>query len=176
MLARLWQGCACDTEALKQNCATSPSKCIFLYFHSTFVEMLEFEGIYIYIYILFHAFKFLLAHTVLLQCSHGRPGHTSPGQDWGMEEDSQSAGQRPCQRSARRGHYLLIHVVNAQPLVNSCLYLFFIFLWTEYKRSRQEIKRKSLDTMKLQKKARKGETLTQTHSFGEFGDTRLTGW
>ena len=28
---------------------------------------------------------------------------------------------------------------------------------TEYKRSRQEIKRKSSDTMKLQKKARKGE-------------------
>lgn len=27
----------------------------------------------------------------------------------------------------------------------------------EYKRSRQEIKRKSLDTIKLQKKARKGE-------------------
>lgn len=31
------------------------------------------------------------------------------------------------------------------------------FLSTEYKRSRQEIKRKSLDTIKLQKKARKGE-------------------
>lgn len=31
------------------------------------------------------------------------------------------------------------------------------FCPTEYKRSRQEIKRKSLDTIKLQKKARKGE-------------------
>ena len=30
-------------------------------------------------------------------------------------------------------------------------------LLTEYKRSRQEIKRKSLDTIKLQKKARKGK-------------------
>lgn len=30
---------------------------------------------------------------------------------------------------------------------------------TEYKRSRQEIKRKSLDTIKLQKKARKGEKI-----------------
>lgn len=33
----------------------------------------------------------------------------------------------------------------------------FAFLPSEYKRSRQEIKRKSLDTIKLQKKARKGE-------------------
>ena len=33
------------------------------------------------------------------------------------------------------------------------------FLFTEYKRSRQEIKRKSLDTIKLQKKARKGEEM-----------------
>lgn len=33
----------------------------------------------------------------------------------------------------------------------------FDLLSTEYKRSRQEIKRKSLDTIKLQKKARKGE-------------------
>lgn len=35
--------------------------------------------------------------------------------------------------------------------------MFFFFYSTEYKRSRQEIKRKSLDTIKLQKKARKGE-------------------
>lgn len=35
------------------------------------------------------------------------------------------------------------------------------FLFTEYKRARQEIKRKSLDTIKLQKKARKGEETVQ---------------
>lgn len=33
----------------------------------------------------------------------------------------------------------------------------FAFPPSEYKRSRQEIKRKSIDTIKLQKKARKGE-------------------
>lgn len=38
--------------------------------------------------------------------------------------------------------------------IDACL---AFFLSTEYKRSRQEIKRKSLDTIKLQKKARKGE-------------------
>lgn len=35
----------------------------------------------------------------------------------------------------------------------------FDLCFTEYKRSRQEIKRKSLDTIKLQKKARKGKKL-----------------
>lgn len=35
-----------------------------------------------------------------------------------------------------------------------------IFIFTEYKRARQEIKKKSSDTLKLQKKAKKGKHIS----------------
>lgn len=55
-----------------------------------------------------------------------------------------------------------IHICDFCISVRNNFMLGFAFLPAEYKRSRQEIKRKSLDTIKLQKKARKGEeTLTQ---------------
>lgn len=44
MLAQLWQGCVCGTGALRQNCATSPSKCIFLV---TSVDMLNLAAIHL---------------------------------------------------------------------------------------------------------------------------------
>lgn len=45
-------------------------------------------------------------------------------------------------------------------------FVFFLLHPTEYKRSRQEIKRKSLDTIKLQKKARKGEKTLESGPAG----------
>lgn len=50
----------------------------------------------------------------------------------------------------------------------------FSFLFIEYKRSRQEIKRKSLDTIKLQKKARKGELLLPFYEIMKYYTTTLT--
>lgn len=54
------------------------------------------------------------------------------------------------------------HQFYMESILDRHWYLFCFDLFpTEYKRSRQEIKRKSLDTIKLQKKARKGEKTFQ---------------
>lgn len=49
-------------------------------------------------------------------------------------------------------YYLISVILNYAISLTICFY----FCVTEYKRSRQEIKKKSSDTLKLQKKARKG--------------------
>uniref|UniRef100_A0A8B9BDP9 MTSS I-BAR domain containing 2 n=1 Tax=Anser brachyrhynchus TaxID=132585 RepID=A0A8B9BDP9_9AVES len=88
-----------------------------------------------------------------LQRPHGEPDHPPAGQDRGLEESRQPAGQGPRQRWGGtfwgRGGCFLGCGGDA---------------WShpapvpaEYKRARHEIKKKSSDTLKLQKKARKGK-------------------
>lgn len=52
--------------------------------------------------------------------------------------------------------YLSRHLRDVYLSISLIIILFYRFCFTEYKRSRQEIKKKSSDTLKLQKKARKG--------------------
>lgn len=176
MLAQLLQGCVCDTEALKQNCATSPSKCIFVV---TSVDMLNLAVIHLYV---MH-----LNFSWLSPCA-------TAALSWKAWSHLSRTGLRNGRRRLINWTKTMPKVTKAQSLainiccqhwtteINWCIccffWVFFAFFWTEYKRSRQEIKRKSLDTMKLQKKARKGEKLIcTTQSFGEFGgDSWLTGW
>lgn len=122
MSAQPWLGCVCDIEALRQNYATSPSKsflslvlfCLFLrrllYFKVPFNVCWRSSRSATLSLICFNVIHFIFScHGVIslsLQCSYGKPGYTAAGQNRGMEEDSESAGQRPRQRSTTMDHKL----------------------------------------------------------------------
>lgn len=109
----------------------------------------------------------------------GLSDQPSAGADGGVEESRQHSGQRPRQRytdrhtlkddtmlilklavyfvsmaifSRHSSEYICSRVVDALSL-RVCV---FTHLSAEYKKARQEIKKRSSDTLKLQKKAKKG--------------------
>lgn len=182
-LAQLWQGCVCDTAALRQNYATSPSKCHLPYHHhhptvifslllpwgdycvpwshsissDLPLTLLLFTDCFCAVeiklfYLLCHSFSnSLLVSSVLME------GLVTPLQDR-IEEWKKTANQLDkdhAKGAQQENTYCKYH------MCKQCIYWIETdtsnLFSTEYKRSRQEIKRKSLDTIKLQKKARKGE-------------------
>lgn len=86
------------------------------------------------------------------QCAPGEPHQPTAGAHRGLEEVGQPAGQGPRKRwvwgSARASR----PPTGQKPPSQGS----FLIPCTEYKRARHEIKKKSSDTLKLQKKARKG--------------------
>lgn len=88
------------------------------------------------------------------QSSVRKSHHSTGAEDGGVEKSGQSAGQRSRQRYAEvltDRHTQTYTTKNvASPLACVC--------FSEYKKARADIKKKSSDTIKLQKKMKKGKT------------------